>query len=456
MITWRSHAVAVAAPASSQQVDSLLMLVSATLVILVVAGIALFYGGMTGRDGAAQAFRAALSGAAVVVVLAVLGGFGLMLGPALVPTVVGQPDWALMRLLGDAGLGAGGFATIDPYPLAHAGYLIALCVVAVAILGAAVASRVTLRAWVVFVALWSVLVLFPASYAVFALSNGWAVAGMHVIDFGGAIPVSLAAGSGAAGVILACGRAGHPVAGPHSLPLVAAGGALIWFGWFGLTMGSEGAVDSFSPLIWMNTLIASAGGALTWIVVDRVMLRRPTVTSALCGAVSGLVAITPASGVITTGWSLLLGVLAALACASMVDVAARARFGVPMTICVIHIVASLVGLLFIGLFASGGGMIDSGNFDLFVSQAVAALSVAAASVLISGLIAVLLRVTIGLTRVRYRAHRGIPDETPAHSGEPLPVEPGPEAELETGVDDERDPGAARGGRAGTQRAGRDR
>ena len=135
-------------------------------------------------------------------------------------------------------------------------------------------------------------------------------------------------------------------------------------------------MDPFTPLIWVNTLVASAGGVLAWVIVDRVMLRRPNVAGALCGAVSGLVAITPASGVLTAGWSLLLGALAALACASMVDLAARARFGVPMTICVVHIVGSLVGILFIGLFATGGGLIDSGNFDLFVAQAIAGFAVA--------------------------------------------------------------------------------
>jgi Amt family ammonium transporter len=376
--------------APGRSLDTLLLLISGALVFLIVPGVALFYGAMSGRNAAADAVRAAFTGAAVVIVLGLVGGYGLIAGPVLVPMFLGRPDWGLASL-----------PTInshsDPYPLAHAGYLLALCAVAVAILGAAVASRVTLRAWLVFVVLWSLLVLFPACYTVFSLDDGWVVAGMHGIDFGGAIPVSLAAGSGAAGVILACGRHGHPPTGVHSLPLVAAGGALVWVGWFGLALGSEGAVDAFLPLIWVNTLVASAGGVLIWIVVDRVLLRRPTITSALLGAVSGLVAITPAFGVLTPGWSLLLGALAALACASMVDVAARARFGVPMTIGVIHIVASLVGLLFVGLFAGGGGMVESGNFDLFIAQAVAGLGAAGWSFFVSLAIALLLRVTIGLT-----------------------------------------------------------
>jgi Amt family ammonium transporter len=418
MVSWRPDAIApVAEFASTRQVDALLLIIGATLAFAVVPGVAFFYGGMSGRAGAIAAFRAALSGAGVVVVLAVAGGYGLVVGPALIPGIVGRPDWGLGSLIPE-------FAEpgSDPYPLAQAAFLIVLCAVAVAILGAAVASRVTLRAWIVFVALWSILVLFPACFAVFALNDGWAVAGLQVIDFGGALPVSLAAGSAAAGVIVACGRRSHPTTGIHSLPLVAVGGSLIWFGWFGITVGSEGAVDGFTALIWVNTLVASAGGVVAWVIVDRVMLRRPTVTSALCGAVSGLVAITPGSGVISPGWSLLLGSLAALACASMVDVAARADFGVPMAIGVIHIVASLVGLLFIGLFADGGGMIDSGNFDLFVAQAIAGFGVAFWSFAVSVCIALLLRFTMGLTSVRYRARRAITDENAPRRGRRVPAE----------------------------------
>ena len=419
MVSWRPDAIAPLAEfASTRQVDALLLLVSATLAFAVVPGLAFFYGGMSGRAGAVAAFRASMSGAAVVVCLAVLGGAGLIVGPALIPGFVGRPDWGMLSLVTQA-IGS----DADAYPLARAAYLVALCAVATAILGASIASRVTLRAWLVFVVPWSVLVLFPVCYAVFSATDGWATAGMQVIDFGGALPVSLAAGSAASGVILACGRHSHPSTGAHSLPLVAIGGALVWFGWFGITIGSEGAMDAFTPLIWVNTLVASGGGVLVWVIVDRVMLRRPTITSALCGAVSGLVAITPASGVLTAGWSLLLGALAALACATMVDLAARARFGVPMTICVIHIVASLVGLLFIGLFATGGGLIDSGNFDLFAAQAIAGLAVAVGSFAVSLALALILRVTVGLTRVRYGANRGITDETSARVRERAATEP---------------------------------
>lgn len=376
--------------ATSQQVDALLLLVCGALSLLIVPGLAFFVGGLAGSAGAARAIRFSLTGTAVVVLLGVLGGYGMLAGDPLIAHVIGRPDPGLASSLGS---GAG------PYPLAKAGYLLAVCAVSVTIVGVAVSSRITLRAWIVFCVLWCPLVLFPAGYAVFALDDGWAVSGLGVIDFGGALPIGIAGGAAAAGAILACGRAEHPVAGSRSMPLVAIGGALVWIGWLGLTTGSEGAVDRFTSLIAINSFAASAAGCLMWMLVDRVLLRRPTLVSAFCGAFAGLVAITPASGVVTIGWALLLGAVAALACATMVDVAARARFGASMTLTVITTAASLVGLLFIGLFGNGGGMVYSGNFDLFTVQGIAGFAVLIGSFLASTAVALALRFTIGLTRL---------------------------------------------------------
>lgn len=382
--------------ATSQQVDALLLFVCGALTLLIVPGLAFFVGGLSGSVGTARTVRFAATGTAIVVLLGVLGGVGMLVGDPLVAQLIGRPDPGLASVHG-------------VYPLARAGYLLAVCAVSVTIVGVAVASRIAFRAWIVFVVLWCPLVLFPAGYAVFALDDGWAVSGLGAIDFGGALPVGIAAGAAAAGIILACGRAEHPAAGVRSMPLVAIGGALVWVGWLGLATGSEGALDRFTPLIAVNAFLASASGCLMWMLVDRVLLRRPTLVSAFCGAFAGLVAITPASGVLTIGWALLLGALAALACATMVDVAARARFGAAMTLTVITTAASLVGLLFVGLFGTGGGMVYSGNFDLFTAQGIAGFAVLIGSFLVSTLLALALRFTIGLSRVRYRARRGIPD-----------------------------------------------
>lgn len=372
------------------QVDALLMLVSGTLVFVIVPGLALMYGAMVSTAGAVAAFRAVLVGAGIVGILFVTVGFGLVAGPALIPHVVGVPA----------------MVSGTPSALATACYTGAVALVAIAIVAAAVAPRVTLRGWAVFAIVWTLLVYFPAVYAVTNTADGWGLALFGVIDFGGAIPVSIAAAAGAAGVLLVCGRQPvHELRSSRNVPVMAIGAALVCFGWFGLTIGSEGAVDRYTGLIWMNTLTASATSTIAWVIVDRIMMRRPTVASAACGAVAGLVAVTPASGIITTGWSLLLGALAGIACAVIVDVAARARFGTPMVVVVIHLVGSLVGVLFIGLFANQAGMVYSGNFDQLGVQVIVALAVAAWSFLISWVVAYGIQRTIGLTATTHVSWR---------------------------------------------------
>lgn len=398
-----------ATAATSEQVDALLLFVCGALTLLVVPGLAFLIGGLAGRERARRALLFVLCGTAVVVLLSLLGGYGMLAGAPLLPHLVGAPDFGLADQHG-------------VYALARAGALITTCAVAVSVIGAAVASRITLRAWLVFCALWSVLVLFPVGYAVFALGDGWAVSVLGVVDYGGALPVGLAAGASAVGVIAACGRGEHPVESGRSLPIVAVGGTLVWVGWLGLVTGSEGAVDQYTATIAINAFLAASAGCLMWMLVDRILLRRPTLVSVFYGAFSGLVAITPASGVLTLGWSLLLGALAALACATMVDVAARARFGPALALCVIMIVPSAVGLLFVGLFGAGGGMVESGNFDLFIAQGIAAVAVLFYAFVVALLLALLLRFTIGLTRVRYGAERGITSTTPQRSRPAVPAE----------------------------------
>ncbi|WP_285116459.1 ammonium transporter [Leifsonia sp. fls2-241-R2A-40a] len=404
------------AQATPDQVDALLLFFCGALVMLAALGLAFFAGGMAGRARAARSFRFVLVGAAVVVVLAVFGGYGLIAGPPLIPHLVGRPDVGLASV---AGVDP---AASSPYPAARAGYLIAVLVLCTGIVGVAIASRVTLRAWILFSVLWLPLVVLPVAYGVFSLDDGWAVGGLGVVDFGGALVV-VAAGGSSVGVLMACGRSEHLPPHPSRPALVAIGGAFLWVGWLGLIVGSEGSLDAYAPLMAMGAFLSSATGVLMWMLVDAVLLRRPTLVSALCGAFAGLVAATAASGALTLGWSMLVGALSSLACATMVDLVARARFGPALTLCVVTIVGGLVGLLFPGLFATGSGMVDSGNFDLFIAQGIAGMAVLLYSATVSLLLALALRYTVGLTRVRYRAVRGIDEKRPDGTDRAVPSVP---------------------------------
>lgn len=419
-----------AAPATPDQVDALLLFFCGALVLLAAVGLAFCVGGLAGRARAARAFRFVLLGAAVTVLLAVSGGYGMVTGDPLIPHLIGVPDPGLTSVAGTDP------SASSPYPAARAGYLIAVLIVCTAVVGVAVASRLTLRAWILFTVLWLPVVLYPVAYGVFSLDHGWAVAGLQVVDFGGSLAV-VAAGGSAVGVLLACGRGEHQPVTPARPSLVAFGGAVLWVGWLGLVVGSEGALDSYAALMAVGAFVASAAGVLMWMLVDAVLLRRPTLSSALWGAFAGLVAVTAASGVLTLGWAMLAGALSALACATMVDLVARARFGPSLTLCVVTIVGGLVGLLFPGLFASGSGMVDSGNFDLFIAQGIAGMAVLLYATTVSLLLASALRFTVGLTRIRYGGARGIPAKHPV----------GPERDAApiagaAGVADTTEPGTA--------------
>lgn len=394
-----------AAQATPDQVDALLLFFCGALVLLAAFGLAFYVGGLGGRARAARAFRFVLLGLAVTVVLAIAGGYGMVAGSPLIGHLLGMPDVGLTSLAGTDP------AAVSPYPLARAGYVIAVLVLCTSVVAVAVASRLTLRAWIVFTVLWLPLVVFPVAYGVFSLDDGWAVAGLQVVDFGGALPI-VASGGSAVGVLLACGRGEHQPPHPVTPSLLAFGGAALWVGWLGLVVGSEGSLDAYAPLMAVGAFVASATGVLMWMLVDAVLLRRPALTSALWGAFAGLVSVTAASGVLTLGWAMLVGALSALACATMVDLAARARFGPSLTLCVVTIVGGLVGLLFPGLFASGSGMIDSGNFDLFIAQGIAGMAVLLYATTVSLLLALALRFTVGLTRIRYGAGRGLPAQHP--------------------------------------------
>ncbi|MGO4534183.1 ammonium transporter [Leifsonia sp. 2MCAF36] len=410
MIPGRASTLAQATP---DQVDALLLFFCGALVLLAAFGLAFFVGGLSGGARAARAFRFVALGAVATILLSALGGYGMVAGAPLIPHLLGIPDPGFASLSGTDP------AASSPYPAAHAGYVIAVLALCTAVVAVAVSSRLTLRAWIVFSVVWLLLVVSPVAYGVLSLDDGWAAAGLQVVDFGGALPV-IAAGGSAIGVLLACGRGERQPTQASRPGLVAFGGAAVWVGWLGLVVGSEGALDAYASLMAVGAFVASAAGVLMWMLVDAVLLRRPTLGSALWGSFAGLVSVTAASGVLTLGWAMLVGALSALACATMVDLAARARFGPSLTLCVVTTVGGLVGLLFPGLFASGGGMIDSGNFDLFIAQGIAGMAVLLYATTMSLLIALALRFSVGLTRIRYGAARGIPEKRPVRPDRTVP------------------------------------
>src|SRR5215213_124881 len=189
-------------------------------------------------------------------------------------------------------------------------------------------------AWMIFAAVWAVLVYFPVAHWVFAFDGvvtensvgGWIANKLHALDFAGGTAVHINAGAAALAVAIVLGkRIGWPRENmrPHNVPFVALGAGLLWFGWFGFNAGSELTVDSTTAVAFVNTQVATAAALLGWIIVERLRDGRPTLVGASSGAVAGLVAITPACGFIAPLPAAVLGIIAGIVCALAVGLKYR-------------------------------------------------------------------------------------------------------------------------------------
>nr|WP_268248894.1 hypothetical protein [Pseudolysinimonas yzui] len=173
------------------------------------------------------------------------------------------------------------------------------------------------------------------------------------------------------------------------------GAGLLWFGWFGFNAGSELAADGTAAIAFVNTLIAPAAALLAWIVVEKIKDGKATSVGAASGAVAGLVAITPACAALTPGWAIVLGVLAGAICALAVELKFKLGFDDSLDVVGIHLIGGLVGTLFLGFFANGTGLINSGSFNQLAVQAIAALAVMIYSFVLAFVIGFILEKTIG-------------------------------------------------------------
>jgi ammonium transporter, Amt family len=385
----------------TSNLNSLWLLVAAALVLLMTPGLAFFYGGMVRAKSVISMMMMSFGSMALVGVLWVLYGYGLVFGHPLLPGFLGNPS-GLFGLESLVGIGEDGVAHPDLEGLAFAGFQATFAIITVALISGAIAGRAKFGAWMVFAGVWVTIVYFPVAYWVFNLADGWAVSALHVNDFAGGTAVHINAGAAGLALALVLGKRdgfGKGLGKPHNVPLTMLGAALLWFGWFGFNAGSEAAVDGVAALAWINTLAAPAAGILGWLLVERLRDGKPTSIGAASGAVAGLVAITPACNILTPGWAIVLGVLTGAVCALAIELKYKLGFDDSLDVVGIHLVGGLIGTLYVGVFGMGIGLVDTGSLSQLWVQAVAALSIAAYSFVLAYGIGFAIEKTIGF-RVR--------------------------------------------------------
>ncbi|RNF88540.1 ammonium transporter [Streptomyces botrytidirepellens] len=372
------------------------MLLCAALVLIMTPGLAFFYGGMVRVKSVLNMLMMSFISIGIVTVLWVLYGFSVAFDKG--NDLFGGFDWMGMHNIGLTELWPG--YTIPIYVFAL--FQMMFAIITPALISGALADRVKFTAWALFIALWATVVYFPVAHWVWA-ADGWAFK-LGVIDFAGGTAVHINAGAAALGVILVIGkRVGFkrdPMR-PHSLPLVMLGAGLLWFGWFGFNGGSWLGADGVTAAAFTNTQVATASAMLGWLAYEKIRHGSFTTLGAASGAVSGLVAITPACGAVSPLGAIAIGIIAGVVCAMAVGLKYKFGYDDSLDVVGVHMVGGLIGSLLIGLFATGKvqsdakGLFYGGGLEQLGKQAAGAFAVLAYSLIVSAILAKVVDLVMG-------------------------------------------------------------
>jgi ammonium transporter, Amt family len=340
--------------------DTSLVLVSAGLVMLMTPGLAFFYGGLVRSKNVVHTMNLSVAVMGVAGVLWALFTYSLAFSPGgPLDAVIGGLGWIGLRGVGDAP-DATLAATIP-----HSAFMLfqgMFAVITPALISGALVERVRIKAYLLFIALWCVVVYAPVAHWVWA-PGGW-LRNLGVLDFAGGTVVHInAAAAALVGAILLGKRRGlrTPTVLPHNVPFAILGMGLLWFGWLGFNGGSALAANGLAGSAFVNTFFAPAAAAITWGLIELFLHDRMSGVGLASGAVAGMVAITPAAGFVTPFASLVIGALAAVA--SFAAVRLRPRLGLDdaLDVFAVHGVAATLGALLTGALASKA--INAGGAD---------------------------------------------------------------------------------------------
>ncbi len=324
--------------------DTAWMLVATAMVILMTPALGLFYAGLVRSKNTLNTFMMCAAALGVATVMWVVVGYSFAF----------DDGNGFIGGFGHAFLNGVAFGPREGTKIPHLLFMAfqaSFCIVTVALVSGAVVERMRFAPFLVFSALWSVLVY--AVLAHWAFGGGWLQA-KGTLDFAGGIPVEMGSGFSALAAALVVGARkdyGRQAFLPHNAVYVLLGAGLLWFGWFGFNGGSGFSVGNASILAFVNTLLAPAATLVVWFVLDLVRGRQVTAIGAATAIIVGCVGITPAGGFIAPGCALLLGALAALPSYAIIVLRARTRVDETLDVLAAHGVAGLTGILFIGFFA---------------------------------------------------------------------------------------------------------
>jgi len=372
--------------------DTAWMLIATALVMVMTPGLGLFYGGMVRSKNVLGTIMHSFMCLGIVSVLWVLFGYSLSFGPDL-GGFIGSLDWIGLK---GVGLTPGPYSDKVPH-LIYCAFQLMFAIITPALITGAFAERMKFSAFVLFTILWATLVYFPLCHWVWG--GGW-LNKMGALDFAGGTVIHLNSGVAALAAVLIIGkRKGYhkePVY-PNNLTLTMLGAGLLWFGWFGFNAGSAVASNGVAVLAFFATQIATATAALSWIIFEKIVRKKSTTLGFASGAVAGLVAITPASGFVTPLPAMIIGFVAGMVCYFAVLAKDKLGYDDALDVVGVHGVGGFWGAIGTGLFASVGGTgLFYGNPHQLLVQIIACLTAIVFSFVMTSIILLVLKKTIGL------------------------------------------------------------
>ena len=324
--------------------DTAWMLAATALVLMMTPALGLFYAGLVRSKNTLNTFMMSIAAIAVATVTWALVGYSFAFSEG--NDIIGGFDYALLNDVG--------FEPLAGQTIPHLvffAFQATFCIITTALVSGAVVERMRFSAFLVFAALWSVLV-----YGVLAhwgFGPGWLFNG-GTLDFAGGIAVEMASGFSALAAALVVGARkdyGRQALLPHNTVYVLLGAGLLWFGWFGFNGGSGFGTGTNSQLAFTNTLLTPACTLLAWFLLDAIRGRRVTAVGAATAIIVGCVGITPAGGFVSPGYAMVLGFLVALPCYAVIAYRTRTRVDETLDVLAAHGIAGFTGILFIGFFA---------------------------------------------------------------------------------------------------------
>ena len=372
------------------------MLLATSLVMLMTPGLAFFYGGLASKRNILGIMIQSFVSLGWTTVLWVIFGYSLCFSGG-EGGIIGNFDKAFLMGITPDMLWSGN-GKIPEY--LFIAYQMMFAIITPALITGAFVNRVTFKAYLIFLTFWQVLVYYPFVHMIW---GGGILAQWGVLDFAGGIVVHATAGFAALASVFFVGPRTDKNSTPNSIPLVAIGSGLLWFGWYGFNAGSEVAVDSVTTLAFINTDIAASFATITWVVIEWMHARKPKLVGLLTGSIAGLATITPCAGFVPVWAAPIIGIGAGMVCYYSVHLKNKWKWDDALDVWGVHGMGGVLGTILLGVFAAksvnsaGADGLILGNYSFFFKEVISVVGTALYAFLFTYLMLYLINL---ITRVR--------------------------------------------------------